>query len=117
MTSSPTSTRHSAPPRAAEGLRVSEELPPPVPALFPARGPRERLDDHLTRELALAGERIARGSVMPTLDMARFRRELAGFDLDRKSTRLNSRHTVISYSVFCLKKKRNYVRREYRLRA
>src|SRR5256885_2105058 len=80
MTSSPTSTRHSAPPRAAEGLRVSEELPPPVPALFPARGPRERLDDHLTRELALAGERIARGSVMPTLDMARFRRELAGFD-------------------------------------
>src|SRR5438034_2566050 len=24
--------------------------------------------------------------------------------LDRKSTRLNSRHTVISYAVFCLKK-------------
>src|SRR5213595_3285997 len=82
MTSSPTSTRHSAPPHAAEGLRMSEELPPPVPALFPARGPRERLDDHLTRELALAGERIARGSVMPTLDMARFRRELAGFDFE-----------------------------------
>src|SRR5436190_14658662 len=27
------------------------------------------------------------------------------FDLDRKSTRLNSSHTVISYAVFCLKKK------------
>src|SRR5438034_3768879 len=26
-------------------------------------------------------------------------------DLDRKSTRLNSSHTVISYAVFCLKKK------------
>src|SRR5438034_8999594 len=26
---------------------------------------------------------------------------------DRKSTRLNSSHTVISYAVFCLKKKRN----------
>src|SRR5947207_8088314 len=26
--------------------------------------------------------------------------------LDRKSTRLNSRHTVISYDVFCLKKKK-----------
>src|SRR5260221_3934218 len=26
---------------------------------------------------------------------------------DRKSTRLNSRHTVISYAVFCLKKKKN----------
>src|SRR5256885_7747269 len=28
--------------------------------------------------------------------------------LDRKSTRLNSSHLVISYAVFCLKKKRNY---------
>src|SRR5260221_4372937 len=27
--------------------------------------------------------------------------------LDRKSTRLNSSHTVISYAVFCLKKKRS----------
>src|SRR5260221_9264819 len=27
------------------------------------------------------------------------------FPLDRKSTRLNSSHTVISYAVFCLKKK------------
>src|SRR5437588_2478468 len=26
----------------------------------------------------------------------------------RKSTRLNSSHTVISYAVFCLKKKKNY---------
>src|SRR5438034_8079237 len=28
--------------------------------------------------------------------------------LDRKSTRLNSSHTVISYAVFCLKKKKIY---------
>src|SRR5260221_6394685 len=28
-----------------------------------------------------------------------------GVLLDRKSTRLNSSHTVISYAVFCLKKK------------
>src|SRR5260221_13878771 len=27
--------------------------------------------------------------------------------LDRKSTRLNSSHTVISYAVFCLKKKKD----------
>src|SRR5438034_6094900 len=27
-------------------------------------------------------------------------------EIDRKSTRLNSSHTVISYAVFCLKKKR-----------
>src|SRR2546426_8292583 len=29
---------------------------------------------------------------------------------DRKSTRLNSSHLVISYAVFCLKKKRNIER-------
>src|SRR6266850_3616068 len=28
-------------------------------------------------------------------------------DRDRKSTRLNSSHLVISYAVFCLKKKKN----------
>src|SRR5256885_4923670 len=28
--------------------------------------------------------------------------------VDRKSTRLNSSHLVISYAVFCLKKKRNF---------
>src|SRR3989454_2358188 len=31
----------------------------------------------------------------------------AGLDHDRKSTRLNSSHLVISYAVFCLKKKIN----------
>src|SRR2546426_4366463 len=29
--------------------------------------------------------------------------------LDRKSTRLNSSHLVISYAVFCLKKKNNHI--------
>src|SRR5256885_9878495 len=29
--------------------------------------------------------------------------------LDRKSTRLNSSHLVISYAVFCLKKKKNTI--------
>src|SRR5690606_42050334 len=32
----------------------------------------------------------------------------ASFDLDRKSTRLNSSHVKISYAVFCLKKKRTH---------
>src|SRR5256885_7303237 len=31
--------------------------------------------------------------------------------IDRKSTRLNSSHLVISYAVFCLKKKKNHVAR------
>src|SRR5438034_4906088 len=30
----------------------------------------------------------------------------AAIPIDRKSTRLNSSHTVISYAVFCLKKKK-----------
>src|SRR5207244_9495242 len=29
------------------------------------------------------------------------------FSIDRKSTRLNSSHQIISYAVFCLKKKNN----------
>src|SRR5256885_8144388 len=33
-------------------------------------------------------------------------------DLDRKSTRLNSSHLVISYAVFCLKKKKRSRLRE-----
>src|SRR2546430_5818798 len=33
---------------------------------------------------------------------------------DRKSTRLNSSHSQISYAVFCLKKKKNYVIRRIR---
>src|ERR1022692_1106033 len=34
------------------------------------------------------------------------------FFLDRKSTRLNSCHLVISYAVFCLKKKKHALTRE-----
>src|SRR5688572_32060789 len=32
-----------------------------------------------------------------------------GSTTDRKSTRLNSSHSQISYAVFCLKKKKNYL--------
>ncbi len=52
----------------------------PVEALFPPWPQRLKIEDDLTRELALAQQRIAAGSVMPTLDMDEFRRELAGFD-------------------------------------
>src|SRR2546427_2264277 len=34
------------------------------------------------------------------------RLEFGGVDEDRKSTRLNSSHSQISYAVFCLKKKK-----------
>src|SRR2546427_5678316 len=37
---------------------------------------------------------------------------IAAFVLDRKSTRLNSSHSQISYAVFCLKKKKEQYRPE-----
>src|SRR5438270_9881424 len=37
--------------------------------------------------------------------------DLAG--IDRKSTRLNSSHSQISYAVFCLKKKKNHERPDH----
>src|SRR5436190_13632383 len=36
-----------------------------------------------------------------------------GLNEDRKSTRLNSSHTVNSYAVFCLKKKENTLVKQY----
>ncbi len=57
--------------------RESSEEPS---SLFPPPEDRERCDDFLTRELIRANQRIAEGSVMPTLDIPAFRRELAGFD-------------------------------------
>src|SRR5438034_3356650 len=39
-------------------------------------------------------------------DDARIQNLVATLGADRKSTRLNSSHTVISYAVFCLKKKK-----------
>lgn len=56
------------------------DLAPPVTALFPPDEARVRVDDYLTRELLAANHRIASGAVVPTLDMARLRADLAEFD-------------------------------------
>src|SRR5438034_7948593 len=52
-------------------------------------------------------ERLPTGEHRHVRDAPHVRRDRAGRQLpgDRKSTRLNSSHTVISYAVFCLKKK------------
>src|SRR5579884_4547333 len=68
--------------RGALTVMSAESLPPPVPALFPERAARERVDGWLTRELLDADARIVCGSVVPTIDMAQFRRELAAFDFE-----------------------------------
>src|SRR2546427_8669406 len=91
---------------------------PPRSTLFPyttlfrsrADGAARRIEDHV--EPSRLG--LERRAVGP----GRVRRPLAlrEHQVDRKSTRLNSSHSQISYAVFCLKKKKkiqNTNRREY----
>src|SRR5256885_10121919 len=53
-------------------------------------------------------ERVPRGvaTVVIVVIESRVGEEEGGVAQDRKSTRLNSSHLVISYAVFCLKKKK-----------
>src|SRR2546426_5014393 len=60
---------------------------------FPVRRGDERVDLHERRTY-----RVARG--------VQISHDPRGAARDRKSTRLNSSHLVISYAVFCLKKKK-----------
>src|SRR5256885_2961714 len=53
----------------------------------------------------LQGRRLGSGQSRQPELRGRLGREMAG-PADRKSTRLNSSHLVISYAVFCLKKKK-----------
>src|SRR6266478_5456345 len=59
-----------------------------------------RLDELLGRLLPDGREAVPWGTMAAVLVLARLR--------DRKSTRLNSSHSQISYAVFCLKKKKKY---------
>src|SRR2546430_8843964 len=53
--------------------------------------------------------RVERRLARPTLESyARDLSALAAYAEDRKSTRLNSSHSQISYAVFCLKKKKKH---------
>lgn len=52
-------------------------------SLFPSRAAREHHEDRLTQALLAAAGRVAQGSVAPTLDLDRFKRELAEFDFGR----------------------------------
>jgi aromatic-L-amino-acid decarboxylase len=58
-------------------------LPDAIPALFPQASDRRRISDWLTQELQAAAARVQAGPVAPTIDMQRFRAELATFDFER----------------------------------
>src|SRR5438132_9000716 len=72
------------------------------------RPPRSTLFPYTT--LFRSERSSARRPARTEIARARWRRRYAGLPQqrqgDRKSTRLNSSHTVISYAVFCLKKKK-----------
>src|SRR5438034_7167456 len=73
--------------------------PPPRSTLFPYT----TLFRSCTRHPPRGVSRFWPSSVVMAHRDGRHRAGGAG---DRKSTRLNSSHTVISYAVFCLKKKK-----------
>src|SRR5947207_8595699 len=68
------------------------------------RPPRSTLFPYTTLFRSNCSKRARRRKPPRTLTSSRILIE----QLDRKSTRLNSSHTVNSYAVFCLKKKRRY---------
>src|SRR2546430_9123442 len=78
----------------------------PYTTLFRSLDADSRLDSTFSR--FLESDRAPgpdRGSLIETV--ARHGRDANDApDLDRKSTRLNSSHSQISYAVFCLKKKK-----------
>src|SRR5260221_7209574 len=77
----------------------------PYTTLFRSRtGGEKRLSDFLLWESAYA-ELLFTDQMWPEFSTHDLDLALAEFR-DRKSTRLNSSHTVISYAVFCLKKKK-----------
>src|SRR2546430_4040182 len=79
---------------------------PPRSTLFPYTTLFRSLDHHGTRDARQRGEVRApeRAAREDAVDQQQKR------SLDRKSTRLNSSHSQISYAVFCLKKKKTYTR-------
>src|SRR5260221_3744550 len=74
------------------------------------RPPRSTLFPYTTLFRSMIEPLPARGLDHPAypIDADTVLPALARVEQDRKSTRLNSSHTVISYAVFCLKKKKRY---------
>src|SRR5436190_3960269 len=68
------------------------------------RPPRSTLFPYTT---LFRSHRGAAGAVAGVRAVGGHEADLVAPQRDRKSTRLNSSHTVISYAVFCLKKKRS----------
>src|SRR5260221_1233170 len=80
----------------------------PYTTLFRSRGVRHRDDLAMAVLTPRMDERAFPTLSFVQVHAARLMRDVHAWrkNGDRKSTRLNSSHTVISYAVFCLKKKK-----------
>src|SRR5205085_11678354 len=93
------------------GVRSATRPAPERGRHLPSRGERKA---HLggTVELALFVEKQVRAEKFAEVAREPRHREIDRVrevvELDRKSTRLNSSHSQISYAVFCLKKKKDH---------
>src|SRR5438034_3651258 len=87
-------------------------LPPrstlfPYTTLFRSQLPaHDRGDEHAAHQRRQLQSGSGRAHALDDLEVERQVGDRAEEREDRKSTRLNSSHTVISYAVFCLKKKK-----------
>src|SRR5258708_31476536 len=80
---------------------VGWHLPLPTPAL-PMPYTHALFDERVLTWICAALVGVKRPVKLTLVPQAQKQGE---FDQDRKSTRLNSSHQIISYAVFCLKKK------------
>src|SRR5256885_5233526 len=90
------------------GLQIDPEDPVLLSGLESIRQGRATRAEKMGEALAAAGvpDSLA-GAKAYAENPSLISRSHFARHLDRKSTRLNSSHLVISYAVFCLKKKRN----------
>src|SRR5438552_7734103 len=81
----------------------------PYTTLFRSAGRRQAEDAGRSRE-KIWGDARAHSAVAKhcLVEIASRPGEKRAADRDRKSTRLNSSHQIISYAVFCLKKKKHH---------
>src|SRR5256885_16331243 len=77
----------------------------PYTTLFRSRNQRAVLPVRVAHQPNHALPHLVRGLVGKRDGQDAWAGHPVGVDEDRKSTRLNSSHLVISYAVFCLKKK------------
>src|SRR5256885_6218208 len=99
--------------QAEDGIRDYKVTGVQTCALPISRGPRLRVEGEVVEDIALSvsgllNSKIGGPSIYPPIPSSAGDTVYGGFNWpDRKSTRLNSSHLVISYAVFCLKKKKN----------